>query len=68
MPLEASCSEVRTAELTFSSNGYSLRLRLHGTLERFCMEPFGVGTDRLPVYTMPWNRSVQNPSFQSIHA
>ena len=45
-----------------------LRLRLHGTLERFCMEPFRVGTDRLPVYTMPCNRSVQNRSFQSILA
>ena len=45
-----------------------LRLRLHGTLERFCMEPFRVGTDRLPVYTMSWNRSVQNRSFQNIHA
>ena len=44
------------------------RLRLHVTLERFCMEPFRVGTDRLPVYTISWNRSVQNPSFQSIHA
>ena len=48
---------------------YSMRprLRLHWTLERFCMEPFRVGTDRLPVYTMPWNRYVQNRSFQSIH-
>ena len=23
------------------------------------MEPFRVGTDRLPVYMMSWNRSVQ---------
>ena len=44
------------------------RLRFHGTLERFCMEPFGPGTNRILVYTMPWNRSVQNRSFQSIHA
>ena len=41
-----------------------LRLRLHRTLERFCMEPFRIGTDRLPVYTI--YRSVQNRSFQSI--
>ena len=30
-----------------------------GTLERFYLEPFRVGTDRLPVYIMSWNRSVQ---------
>ena len=30
-----------------------------GTLERFYLEPFRVGTDRLPVYMMSWNRSVQ---------
>ena len=40
-----------------------LWLRLRGTLDRFCMEPFRVGIDRLPVYTMSWNRSVQNRSF-----
>ena len=45
-----------------------LRLRLHGTLKQFSMEPFRIGTDRLPVYTISWNRSVQNRSFQSIHA
>ena len=39
---------------------HSLRLRLHGTLERFCMEPFCIGTDRLPVYTISWNRSLHN--------
>ena len=42
-----------------------IRLRLHGTLERFCMEPFRVGTDRLPGYTISLNRSVQNRSFQA---
>ena len=41
-----------------------LRVHLHGTLERLFMEPFREGTDRLPVYTMTWNRSVQNRSFQ----
>ena len=45
-----------------------VRLLLHGTLERFCMEPVRVGTDRFPMYTISWNRSVQNCSFQSIHA
>ena len=30
-----------------------------GTMERFYLEPFRVGTDRLPVYMMSWNRSVQ---------
>ena len=45
-----------------------VRLRLHGTLERFCMEPVHIGTDRFPVYTISCNRSVQNRSFQSIHA
>ena len=30
-----------------------------GTLERFYLEPFRVGKDRLPVYMMSWNRSVQ---------
>ena len=29
-----------------------------GTFERFCMELLHVGTDRLPVNTMLWNRSV----------
>ena len=43
------------------------KLRLNGTLERFCMEPFRVGTDRLPVYTMSWNLSVQNRSFPCFH-
>ena len=42
----------------------SLRLHLHGTLERFCME-FRLHTDRLPVYTIPWNRSVQNLPFKA---
>ena len=32
------------------------------------MEPFCVGMDWLPVYMMSWNRSVQNHSFQCIHA
>ena len=32
------------------------------------MEPFRVGTGRLPVYTMSGNRSVQNCSLQCIHA
>ena len=39
--------------------------RLHSTLERFCMDPFRVGTDRLPVYTMSWNYPVQNRSFKA---
>ena len=29
---------------------------------------FRVGTDRLPVYTISWNRFVQNRFFQSIRA
>ena len=33
----------------------------------FCMEPFREGKDRLPVYAISWNRSVQNRSFQNIH-
>ena len=47
---------------------WKLRLRLHGILQQFCMEPFRAGTDRLSVYTIFWNRFVQNCSFQSIHA
>ena len=53
---------------TDTCNYDGFRLRLHGTLERFCVKPFRVGTDRLPVYTISWNRSVQNHFFQSIHA
>ena len=30
-----------------------------GTFERFYLEPFRVGTDRLSVHMMSWNRSVQ---------
>ena len=30
-----------------------------GTFERSYLEPFRVGTDRLPFYMMSWNRSVQ---------
>ena len=30
-----------------------------GTLERIYLEPFRVGTDRLLVYMMSWNRSLQ---------
>ena len=36
-------------------------------LGRFYMEPFRRGTDRLPVYTMSWNLSVQNRFFPCIH-
>ena len=31
------------------------------------MEAFRVGTERLPVYTMSWSRSVQNYSFPCSH-
>ena len=31
------------------------------------MEPFRVGTDRLPVYTISWNRSEQYRSFRCTH-
>ena len=30
-----------------------------GNLDRFYLEPFRVGTDRLPVYIMSWNHSAQ---------
>ena len=57
---------------TFFNNVSSItnrfKLRLHGILERSCLEPFRIGTDGLPVCMMSWNRSVQIRSFQSIHA
>ena len=39
---------------------YLLRLRLHWDFGTVLFEPFRVGTDRLPVYMMSRNRSVQN--------
>ena len=61
-------SNFHTSDLSdcFRTPFIKVRLRLHGILERFCMVPRGTG--RLPVYTTSWNRSVQNRSFQSIHA
>ena len=38
-----------------------------GTLERFCMVPLRVGADRLSVYMISSNRSVQNRFFPYIY-
>ena len=44
-------------------------IRLKAALTRdFGTVLYGTVPDRLPVYTMSWNRFVQNRSFQSIHA
>ena len=43
---------------THPVNGY-IGYVYTGTMERFYLEPFRVGTDRLPVYMMSWNRSLQ---------
>ena len=54
------------------SNGFDFwsfcSLRSKAAFTQELWNSFRIATDRLPVYTVSWNRSVQNHSFPCIHA